>query len=77
VRYDSSAVRTLEAAVGRPAEAHSWVLTDTSTGTVKGIYASETLALASLTKLVHRDPGGKVYVMTVLHPAECDCPEVA
>jgi len=77
VRYDVSKVRTLEAAVGRPVEAHSWVLTDTSTGTVKGIYASEARAVASLTQLVQRETHGKVYVITVLHPARCTCPEVA
>ena len=72
--YDASVVRTLEAAIGRPADAHSWVLTDTSTGTVKGIYASEQLAATAIMKLAKR---GKVYVMTVLHPARCTCPEVA
>jgi hypothetical protein len=54
VHYDPSVVRTLEAAVGRPAEAHSWVLTDTSTGTLKGIYASEAIAVASLTKFARQ-----------------------
>jgi hypothetical protein len=77
VPYDASMVRTLEAVIGRPANAHTWVLTDTSTGTVNGIYASEEIAAASFKKVIQRDPGGKDYVMTVLHPAECDCPEVA
>jgi len=73
-RFSASAVRTLEAAVGRPADVHSWVISDASAGTTKGIYASEALATDAFTRLMQP---GRVYVLTVLHPDKCGCPEVA
>jgi hypothetical protein len=36
-RYDVGMVRTLSAAMGRPANTHDYAITDTNTGTVKGI----------------------------------------
>ena len=71
-RFDASEIRTLEAAL-RPADAHSWVITDALTGRTKGIYASEELAGAAVARLAQP---GVVLVLTVLHPATCTCPGV-
>jgi hypothetical protein len=78
IRYDVSAVRTLEAAVGRPATAHSWVISDTSDGRVKGIYATAELATEAVARLAQPGPvaqPGRLYVLTIVHPARCTCPE--
>jgi len=72
-RYSASAVRTLEAAIGRPTDAHSSAITNASTGAVKGIYASQELAVAAFVRLMQP---GESYVLTVLHPDRCGCPEV-
>lgn len=69
--YDVSAVQTLESAL-MPADVHSWAITDIDTGAIKGIYARQDQALAAFRRFA---PG--VFVLTVLHPAACDCPEVA
>jgi hypothetical protein len=70
-KYDVGVVRTLSAAMGRPANTHDYVVTDTRTGSVKGIYATQEMATAAL--LQHAQPGS-LYVMTVVHPAACRCP---
>jgi len=67
-------VRTLCAAMGRPANAHEYALTDTSTGRVKGIYATQEFAIAAVQHLVGK-PG--LWVLTVVHPARCQCAEAA
>lgn len=73
IRYSPSAVRTLAAAMGRAADAHDYVLTDTSTGHVKGVYVTQELAVRALQRMATTSG---VYVLSVLHPANCDCAEV-
>ena len=71
-RYDPSVVRTLAAAMGTDPDAHDFVVTDTDTGRVKGVYATEELAIAAVQRLIGI-PG--LWILTVVHPAHCDCPE--
>ena len=71
-RYSASAVRTIESALGIPANVHSWAITNTSNGTIKGVYRRQGLALEALVRL-----GAGLFVMTVLHPDKCGCPEMA
>lgn len=73
-RYDMGAVRTIAEAMGTSPDAHDYVLTDTATGRVKGVYASAELAAAAFTRL---GASGGLFVLTVLHPERCGCPEVA
>jgi hypothetical protein len=72
--YDEAVVRTLAAAMGRPPDVHDYVITDVATGRVAGIYGTEQLAMAAFNRLMRP---GRMYVLTVLHPGTCDCPEMA
>jgi hypothetical protein len=72
--YDVSLVWTLASAMGTSPNAHDYVITDTSTGRVRGIYATKGLAAAAVQRLVGVDG---LFVLTVLHPARCACPEAA
>jgi hypothetical protein len=73
-KYDVSAVRTLAAAMGTPADVHDYAITDTETGQVRGIYRTQELALAACVRLMRP---GALLVLTVVHPPRCGCPEVA
>jgi hypothetical protein len=72
-RYDVSVVRTLSAAMGTSPNKHDYAITDTDTGRVKGTYANELLAFEAMERLAGTRG---LFVLTVLHPATCRCPDV-
>jgi hypothetical protein len=71
--YSPSNVRTLVAAMNLPASAHAYALTDTASGTTRGVYATEQAAIEASLRLARP---GMLFVLTVLHPDGCGC-EVA
>ncbi len=73
-RFDVGVIRTLARAMGTSPDAHDYVITDTASGRVKGIYATEALASAAIQRLVGT---GGLYVLAILHPDGCDCLEAA
>jgi hypothetical protein len=72
-RYSPSAVRTIEAALGIPANVHSWSITDCESGTIKGVYVRQELAVEAFACLARPR---SLFVITVSHPIGCNCPEM-